>query len=323
MNLNDEAKGRRYSRSDYAPLDSHYKAKVNQVHVVNEYAQLSQESMKVAIGLGGRLFQVGQWSASTAATFGADGNSWTWPPANSPLPASSNHWTIRTNKPSCAPQPTATCWYWAGPGSGKTKVVVHRCAYLTRVERVPPFSILILCFKPQHFSGTAPTPQGPAGRRRAVHYRPDLPQLGPAPGRPCRVCRKVTQSTAGIPSTSDKMIAQATALLTGKSDVPGIPDDQLRERLLAGFQYILVDEYQDIDAPQYEMISAIAGRTIEESDDKLSIMAVGGRPTRASTHSGGPMSGSSGSLRRTTPHNAAIWSRTTDPPITSLRPPIN
>ena len=45
--------------------------------------------------------------------------------------------------------------------------------------------------------------------------------------------------------------------------------------MLAGFQYILVDEYQDIDEPQYEMISAIAGRTLEDADQKLSILAVG------------------------------------------------
>jgi ATP-dependent DNA helicase RecQ len=34
----------------------------------------------------------------------------------------------------------------AGPGSGKTKTVVHRCAYLLRVERVRPQSILVCCF---------------------------------------------------------------------------------------------------------------------------------------------------------------------------------
>ena len=34
----------------------------------------------------------------------------------------------------------------AGPGSGKTKTVVHRCAYLLRVERVRPQSVLVCCF---------------------------------------------------------------------------------------------------------------------------------------------------------------------------------
>ena len=34
----------------------------------------------------------------------------------------------------------------AGPGSGKTTVIVHRCAYLLEVERVPARHILVLCF---------------------------------------------------------------------------------------------------------------------------------------------------------------------------------
>ncbi len=34
----------------------------------------------------------------------------------------------------------------AGPGSGKTRVVVHRCAYLLRIERIRPERILVICF---------------------------------------------------------------------------------------------------------------------------------------------------------------------------------
>jgi ATP-dependent DNA helicase RecQ len=41
------------------------------------------------------------------------------------------------------------------------------------------------------------------------------------------------------------------------------------------FSHILVDEYQDIDEDQYELVSLLVGRTLEESDLKLSILAVG------------------------------------------------
>ena len=36
-----------------------------------------------------------------------------------------------------------------------------------------------------------------------------------------------------------------------------------------------MDEYQDIGPDQYALISALAGRTIPEADDKLSLFAVG------------------------------------------------
>src|SRR5664279_857244 len=81
--------------------------------------------------------------------------------------------------------------------------------------------------------------------------------------------------TGGSDIDFNKLIEDATKLLRGEKVPPGLEADEVRDRLLAGFQYILVDEYQDIDRPQYEMISAIAGRTLEDADLKLSILAVG------------------------------------------------
>ena len=67
---------------------------------------------------------------------------------------------------------------------------------------------------------------------------------------------------------------QAIALQRGEGLPPEVADEQ-RDRLLAGFRWILVDEYQDIDAGQYELESALAGRTLEEGDRKPTLFAVG------------------------------------------------
>lgn len=67
---------------------------------------------------------------------------------------------------------------------------------------------------------------------------------------------------------------QAIALLRGEG-VPPEDVDEHRTRLLAGFRWILVDEYQDIDEDQYELIAALAGRTLANDDDKLTLFAVG------------------------------------------------
>jgi ATP-dependent DNA helicase RecQ len=74
--------------------------------------------------------------------------------------------------------------------------------------------------------------------------------------------------------TFQTVIPAAVALLKGQG-VPVEDADEQRERLLAGFRWILVDEYQDIAADQYELIAALAGRTLEDPERKLTLFAVG------------------------------------------------
>ena len=71
-----------------------------------------------------------------------------------------------------------------------------------------------------------------------------------------------------------EILRQAVDLLRGQGLPPEDADEQ-RTRLLAGFRWILVDEYQDIGTDQYELISALAGRTLEDEAGKLTVFAVG------------------------------------------------
>jgi ATP-dependent DNA helicase RecQ len=71
------------------------------------------------------------------------------------------------------------------------------------------------------------------------------------------------------------VIPEAVRLLKGEVALSCLESDELRERLLAGYRYILVDEYQDIDADQYRLISALAGRTLNDPDSKLALLVVG------------------------------------------------
>ena len=75
-------------------------------------------------------------------------------------------------------------------------------------------------------------------------------------------------------SAFEEVLQQAIRLLRGDGLPPEEADEQ-RDRLLAGFRWILVDEYQDIGAGQYDLISALAGRTRTDEDGKLSLLAVG------------------------------------------------
>ena len=71
-----------------------------------------------------------------------------------------------------------------------------------------------------------------------------------------------------------EVMRRAIELLRGKGLPPEEADEQ-RERLLAGFRWILVDEYQDIGPDQYDLISALAGRTLGDDAGKLTVFAVG------------------------------------------------
>jgi len=158
----------------------------------------------------------------------------------------------------------------AGPGSGKTRVLVHRIAYLVRVRRENPRGILALAYN----------------RHAAVEIRRRLTALigDDAKGVTVLTCHALAMRLAGLSFVRraqrvdddlfKTVIPEAVALLKGQGLSVEEADEQ-RDRLLAGFRWILVDEYQDIAADQYELISALAGRTLEDPDRKLTLFAVG------------------------------------------------
>ena len=74
--------------------------------------------------------------------------------------------------------------------------------------------------------------------------------------------------------TFDQILITAAELLEGKTTTSMDPDDQ-RDRLLEGYRWILVDEYQDLREHEYRLISALAGRTLNDPDAKLTLLAVG------------------------------------------------
>jgi ATP-dependent DNA helicase RecQ len=159
----------------------------------------------------------------------------------------------------------------AGPGSGKTRVVAHRIAWLLRVQRVRATGILALCFN----------------RSAALNLRQRLRDLvgndmaGVTTltfhGLALRLTGRSLASSDGVDADCkfDRIIPEAIALLKGEREIIGFAADEARETLLARYSHILVDEYQDIDSEQYELISLLAGRTLQEKDAKLSILAVG------------------------------------------------
>ena len=268
IRLRQERRG--FAQTDFAPLQLHYDEQVLQIHVMMEYAQKGLGSMADALRLSMDYFSLSQeeflqrWLPNS----GREITRQTTPESWRTIVESLNN-PIQRRIVADDRQETNVL-VLAGPGSGKTRVLVHRIAYLIRVKRENPRGILALAYN----------------RHAAVEIRRRLAELigDDARGVIVLTChglamRLVGASFSGRANRLDdkdfrEIIRQAVALLRGEG-LPPDEADESRARLLSAFRWILVDEYQDIGPDQYELISALAGRTLSDADNKLSLFAVG------------------------------------------------
>ncbi|HEU0201680.1 MAG TPA: RecQ family ATP-dependent DNA helicase [Burkholderiaceae bacterium] len=261
---------RSFAKADFQPLALHYDEQVLQIHVMAEYAQRGLRAVAEAVQLALDYFSHKQEDFLRRWLPGREKEL-----ALQTTPASWRLIVEELNNPAqqrivADERERTNVLVLAGPGSGKTRVLVHRIAYLVRVKREDPRGILALAYN----------------RHAAVEIRRRLAALigDDAQGVTVLTCHALAMRLAGVSfvdratQPSNEVFAQvlrdAVALLEGTGLAPEEADEQ-RERLLAGFRWILVDEYQDIGPGQYALISVLAGRTQRDEDGKLSLFAVG------------------------------------------------
>jgi ATP-dependent DNA helicase RecQ len=272
LRLEKTAKGRNYNKGDYKPLAVHYREKRLQVHVMARYASLAIEKIARALTLVLDYFTLSRVrfinkyfegdkalldKATTAESYRMIVEKLRNP--------------IQIGIVGCPVDDSMLVL--AGPGSGKTTVIVHRCAYLLEVERIPARHILVLCFN--HSSAMVLKKR----LRALVGKVANAVTVATYHGVAMRLAGISIREMVGQHNEDkiafDRIIKDAVNLLSGEKDIPGVAPDEHRDRLLAGYSHILVDEYQDIDKDQYDLVSAIAGRSLSEEDNQLTIMAVG------------------------------------------------
>jgi ATP-dependent DNA helicase RecQ len=260
---------RSFLKADFLALKQHYDEQIVQIHIMVEYAQRGLEAMTDALRLALDYFRLpredflSSWLPERQKELARQTTPESWRAIVEALQNPTQQKVVTDEREQ------ANVLILAGPGSGKTRVLVHRIAYLVRVRRENPRGILALAYN----------------RHAAVEIRRRLAELigDDANGVVVLTChalamRLVGASFADRPALDDSafkaILRQAVALLQGADLPPEDADDQ-RERLLAGFRWILVDEYQDIGPEQYELIAALAGRTLQDEERKLSLFAVG------------------------------------------------
>lgn len=268
IRLNAEKRG--FAKVDFEPLRQHYRERGVQIHVMAEYAQRGIQAIADAVRLTADYFALDQesfldrWLPKRDKALERETTPESWrrivedlgDPAQQRIVADDRE---RTN-----------VLVLAGPGSGKTRVLVHRIAYLVRVRRQDPRGILALAYN----------------HHAAVQIRQRLNELlgADAHGLTVLTCHALAMRLTGASfagraaqATDERfkqLLTDATDLLNGK----GLADeqaDQQRDRLLAGFRWVLVDEYQDVGTEQYQLIAALAGRSKGDADSRLNLFAVG------------------------------------------------
>ena len=268
IRLKPERRG--FAQADFEPLSDHYGGQVMQVHIMAEYAQRGLETITDALRLAMDYFSLRQedflrrWLPDQDREIERQTTPESWHAIVESLNNPIQRRIVADDREQ------TNVLVLAGPGSGKTRVLVHRIAYLVRVKREKPRGILALAYN----------------RHAAVQIRRRLADLigDDARGVMVLTCHALAMRLVGASFTGranrlddtdfQGILKDAVSLLRGEGLPPDEADEQ-RARLLAGFRWILVDEYQDVGRDEYELISALAGRTLSEEDDKLSLFAVG------------------------------------------------
>ena len=261
---------RGFAKADFEPLALHYKGQVLQIHVMVEFAERGLAAMSEALRLAMDYFTLkeeaflARWLPGRDREIGRQTTPESWRAIVESLKNPVQQRIVADD------QEQTNVLVLAGPGSGKTRVLVHRIAYLIRARRENARGILALAYN----------------RHAAVDIRRRLTELlgGEARGVTVLTCHALAMRLAGVSFTGRaerpdeevfrEVLRRAIELLRGVG-LPPEEADERRERLLAGFRWILVDEYQDIGRDQYELISALAGRTLVDEAGKLTLFAVG------------------------------------------------
>ncbi len=270
MTIRLEKERRGFAATDFKPLALHYEGQILQVHVMMEFAERGLGAMTDALRLAADYFELKQeeflrrWLPDRETKTARQTTPESWRAIVEDLRNPVQQRIVTEDREQ------RNMLVLAGPGSGKTRALVHRIAYLVRGRRENPRGILALTYN----------------RHAAVDVRRRLQDLIGADARGVTVltCHALAMRLAGAsfikradrPDSEEfrAVLRQAVDLLNGKG-LPPDEADEWRGRLLAGFRWILVDEYQDIGPDEYALVSALAGRTLRDKEDKFTLFAVG------------------------------------------------
>ncbi|MBW4565204.1 MAG: RecQ family ATP-dependent DNA helicase [Mojavia pulchra JT2-VF2] len=157
----------------------------------------------------------------------------------------------------------------AGPGSGKTRTIVHRIAYLVKVKRVEAQRILVLAYNRNAVRELRLRLQKLIGEQASrirvfTFHGLALALLG----------RTVGEHSKTQAIEFEQLLIEACELIEKGEEFEDADEDAQARRieLLGKLEYIFVDEYQDVSEKEYRLIQLIAG--LNESEDEMRVVQI-------------------------------------------------
>src|SRR5690606_6769389 len=237
---------------DFVPLEEHYAEQTMQTHVMAAYAEKGLVAMEDALRLSEDYFVlerdafIRRWLPGKGGEIRRQTTRASWKAIVEALKNPIQQDIVADDREQ------TSVLVLAGPGSGKTRVLVHRIAYLIRVRREDPGGILVLTYN-RHAAAEI--------RIRLRHLIGDDANHVTISTCHALAMRLVGASFAGMATEStrdfDGIVMEAVRQLNGEG-LTKLEAEAQRETLIQGFRWILVDEYQDIGPEEYALISAVA-----------------------------------------------------------------
>lgn len=265
--------------TNYVPAYSQYQAYVKstiaQVKAMGRFAELLAEGQRQAEGYINDYFAL-DWDSFTRKHFTERERK------NLTIPIRTEHYekvfgSLTPQQLKAVQEATQQNYLiLAGPGSGKTHVLVLRIFYLIKVRNVPPRSIAVLAYN----------------RHAAIELRRRLKKLLPSDwyeigvhtfhGLALRLIGRDrlhelladSKEKNNKSDVFDQIISELADTLSAYSGEDEREQVRWLDRL-NGIEYLLVDEFQDISESEYKIIKLLSRLDSKSREGAVNVMAVG------------------------------------------------
>lgn len=249
LNLERTEQNRRkdYKIEDYSKLDEHYKARVEQIHIVGEFATKRLQSAQVALSFVDDYFKM-EHDRFIRKHFPDRRTELTRPVTESRFKQLFGELSLEQAE--VVADKSDHILVLAGPGSGKTRVLVHKVASLLLLEDVKPEQFLMLTFS----------------KGAALEFRTRIHELVPEYRGLIKVttfhgfCFELLGQLGDLEKSEGVMERAMQAIREEEVDISAIANKSV----------LVLDEFQDVDRQQWQLIQLIA-----EKAGRMRIIAVG------------------------------------------------